>query len=423
MDTLPLETAQRIFELACTDGGATGHALSLVSKDFRAIARKTRFHSVALVASPRRLQAFVTLYEHECDAARGDKPHIRHLHVAFPRIPPPNSRGPSTRGPGRSLSPRRRATTTVADPEPTPSASVAAVSTVSTSTAELIPIPRRLQPLVGEDAPVMLRSRRQPADEDSEEPDPAASPEYLHAAETLFRLATPDLITLAVQCGFSAGGDLVLPAIHSPFPRLRELAFVGISDIRTLLSPQLVAADGAPQPVLFPAVTHLSLAPPGRHWRRDPSLAFWSAAAPRVRHLSVADAEGWAGNLAAAVGVRVRWEPLPRLPPSARRARRPVRESDEPPPPPTWPSVRRLLLQPGPGPIGARCGNAWEYHNAQVEVLTQIQRGAEGAGVDVVLLPAPKVLRCLPDFYVSVRSGWLARVEDEDDAVGCWAAM
>ncbi|KAH9858625.1 hypothetical protein C2E23DRAFT_717761 [Lenzites betulinus] len=370
MDTLPLETAQRILELACTDGGATGHALSLVSKDFRAIARKTRFHSVALVASPRRLQAFVTLYEHECDAARGDKPHIRHLHVTFPRIPPPSSRGPSTRGPGRSLSPHRTATTT-------------------------------------------------PADEDSEEPDPAASPEYLHAAETLFRLATPDLITLAVQCGFSAGGDLVLPAIHSPFPRLRELAFVGISDIRTLLSPQLVAADGAPQPVLFPAVTHLSLAPPGRLWQHDPSLAFWSAAAPRVRHLSVADAKGWARDLAAAVGVRVHREPLPRLSPSARRAREP----DEPPLPPTWPSVRRLLLQPGPGPIGARCGNAWEYHNARVEVLTQIQRGAAGAGVEVALLPAPKVLRCLPDFYASVRSGWLARVEDDGDDVGCWAAM
>lgn len=86
MDTLPLETLQRIFELACTDGGRTGHSLSLVSKGIRAAARTTRFHSIVLIASPRRLQLFLDLYQRECDPTRGGKPRIQHLHVAFPVV-------------------------------------------------------------------------------------------------------------------------------------------------------------------------------------------------------------------------------------------------------------------------------------------------------------------------------------------------
>ncbi|KAI0633281.1 hypothetical protein C8Q77DRAFT_776502 [Trametes polyzona] len=54
METLPLETAQMICELACTDGGYTGQSLALVSKAYRAISRRTRFHSLMLAASPRR---------------------------------------------------------------------------------------------------------------------------------------------------------------------------------------------------------------------------------------------------------------------------------------------------------------------------------------------------------------------------------
>ncbi|EIW62616.1 uncharacterized protein TRAVEDRAFT_42965 [Trametes versicolor FP-101664 SS1] len=86
MDTLPLETLQHIFELACTDGGRTGNSLSLVSKGIRAAVRTTRFHSIALIASPRRLQSFIDLYRRECDPARGDRPRIQHMHVAFPYI-------------------------------------------------------------------------------------------------------------------------------------------------------------------------------------------------------------------------------------------------------------------------------------------------------------------------------------------------
>ncbi|KAH9858614.1 hypothetical protein C2E23DRAFT_713116, partial [Lenzites betulinus] len=82
MQTLPAELCGRIFEFACIDGGHTGCALALVSKHIRAVARKSRFHSVALInESPRRFREFVALYERECDPAKGDKPRIQHLLV------------------------------------------------------------------------------------------------------------------------------------------------------------------------------------------------------------------------------------------------------------------------------------------------------------------------------------------------------
>ncbi|KAH9851352.1 hypothetical protein C2E23DRAFT_904375 [Lenzites betulinus] len=102
MDTLPLETLQRIFAFACTDGGPTGVALSLTSKVIRAASRTARFHSISLVATPRRFRAFVALYERECDASLGDKPHIRHLYLTYPDSLP---KGSLQERRSRSLSP------------------------------------------------------------------------------------------------------------------------------------------------------------------------------------------------------------------------------------------------------------------------------------------------------------------------------
>ncbi|KAI0642155.1 hypothetical protein C8Q79DRAFT_1013457 [Trametes meyenii] len=87
MDILPLETQQQIFALACTDGGSTGNALSLTSKAIRETSRKTRFHTVYLVADNVCLEAFVALYDRELEKDCGDKPHIRHLFLRFPRKP------------------------------------------------------------------------------------------------------------------------------------------------------------------------------------------------------------------------------------------------------------------------------------------------------------------------------------------------
>ncbi|EIW55234.1 uncharacterized protein TRAVEDRAFT_51359 [Trametes versicolor FP-101664 SS1] len=69
MDYLPLETLQQIFELACTDGGATGNSLSLTSKQIRAAARRARFHTLHVVADADgdTFQEFVAFLKRECN--------------------------------------------------------------------------------------------------------------------------------------------------------------------------------------------------------------------------------------------------------------------------------------------------------------------------------------------------------------------
>ncbi|KAI0642165.1 hypothetical protein C8Q79DRAFT_236968 [Trametes meyenii] len=86
METLPLETQERIFVLACTDGGPTGNSLSLTSKAIRAASRSTRFHTVYLIADAIHLEAFVACYEREHEQASGYyPPRIRHLFLTFRR--------------------------------------------------------------------------------------------------------------------------------------------------------------------------------------------------------------------------------------------------------------------------------------------------------------------------------------------------
>ena len=85
MENLPLETLQDIFKLACTDGGATGCALSLTSRYVHAASRTSRFHSISLHASPRRLNSFVSLYRRAAAAAleEGYRAALEHLYIAF----------------------------------------------------------------------------------------------------------------------------------------------------------------------------------------------------------------------------------------------------------------------------------------------------------------------------------------------------
>ncbi|KAH9847197.1 hypothetical protein C2E23DRAFT_849902 [Lenzites betulinus] len=391
MESLPVETVQRIVHFTCTDGGATGCALSLVSRDFRAIARTTRFHSVALAASPRRLQAFVDLYERECDPVLGVKPLIRHLHLTFPHTPDSASirrRRKMSSKPNlrtRSLSPSR--------PSPSHSISVIADSDrppVESSTSGVLY--------------------------------PTKSPEYRHAAETLFRLVTSDLITLVVQCGFTAGSSIDLRAIQSPFPSLREATFVGIYDVETLFSTQLIHKRiGVP---IFPALTHLSLGPTGsldRHSCHGIDL-FWSYAAPRVTHLSVSEAENYAEALVRAVGVGMREDlehQLALLTGNGPPWNDPISRLHAPRVP-SYPSVRQLLVQPSAVPASTASPPAHWRYEVRVTRLRYLREGCEDIGVEVVMLPAPKDSQNLFDHYALVRSGWLARVQDDSDDVGCW---
>ncbi|EIW63211.1 uncharacterized protein TRAVEDRAFT_17644 [Trametes versicolor FP-101664 SS1] len=381
MDTLPPETLQRIFELACTDGGHTGNALSRVSKAVRELARTARFHSVALAASPRRLHAFVRLYTRECegegDPARGYyKPRIQHLHVAFPRI----SRLDDDTVPAGMYGMRRA--------------------------RSVSPPPRR--------SPSTAPS---PVDPDGSS-DPTASPEYLRAAQTLFRLAAPDLATLVVQCGFTAGGALHLPVIAYPFPHLREAAFVGVADPRTLFASDLLdSPDRTQAPPLFPAMTHLYVVPP---WGRGLELALWAAHAPQVAHLGVSGADDFVDEIARAVGVRVKLGLYDYDYDSELDSPSPVDPAA--PVVPTYPSVRHLLLQIGCGPINAPCGNAWDGYEHGQRRLREVVRGCEATGVEVVEVAAPAV-EAFGFYYERARQGWLERIEEDGDGAGCWADM
>lgn len=400
MDTLPVETVQHIFELACTDGGATGNALVLVSKEFRAAARKARFHSVSLTATQHSLQAFSALYERECDPVQGDKPRIRHLLVSFSqtlddtaRLPPSHStRTPIGASGMRKLRLWGTLKKVIRSRSSTSSGSVEGTSTAGRT---------------GEGPPWECFSSMACS---------CLFPGYASAAQSIFRLAAPDLVTLVMQgastmcCHPSA-----FPIINEPLPSLREATFVNV-DIRTLFSKQLTS-EVAETPI-FPALTHLSLSRSG-FWGPAPALEFWPAAAPHVTHLSAADAEGWIASLASAVGVRrpntnviaihpnSEYEPLP---PS----------SDEPPPEPTYPSVQHLLLRPSMGPVGACCGNAWMGHAARMRGLGQIERDCQERGVEAFVLMPSKDPTFLRDRYKVARREWLERIEDGSDGAGCW---
>ena len=60
MESLAPELLESIFLSACTDGGFTGCALSLVSKRIRAASYSARYFSVALLSqSPTQLHKFL----------------------------------------------------------------------------------------------------------------------------------------------------------------------------------------------------------------------------------------------------------------------------------------------------------------------------------------------------------------------------
>ncbi len=75
MDHCPTEILLRIFTLACTDGGRTGCALSLVSHAMRTASEPVRFHTVALQSVPH-MRHFERLLGDEYEL---HPPTVRHL--------------------------------------------------------------------------------------------------------------------------------------------------------------------------------------------------------------------------------------------------------------------------------------------------------------------------------------------------------
>ncbi|KAI0373488.1 hypothetical protein BV20DRAFT_962649 [Pilatotrama ljubarskyi] len=374
MDSLPQETLRGIFELACTDGGYTGNSLSRVSKAIRAASRMARFHSISLIANPRRLASFLALYERECNLDPAERPRVRHLFVAFPRSVQGDSYERRRR---RSLSPPLdwyRWAATVSAPghsdhedtvSPTP-ASEAAIQDIALPAhpVEDMDVEDLEEELEYWDWSGPIKPR----------PDPTASPAYLDAARKLFRLVTPDLLTLAIQSGFTYGGRLEYGIIEDPFPILREVTFIDVKAPELLFIDE--AADNVPSASangpLFPALTHLHFVT--EYGDADLHLPQWSARAPRVTHLRITGVhQGHVQQFESALGVKV--DPFRGL-----RVHIPGDFELPPPslPPRTYPSLRYLIMQPQPLLAGGFCGNPLIDFENMLWDLWEIVGGCRG---------------------------------------------
>lgn len=415
IEDLPLETLQRIFELACTDGGYTGNSLSLVSKGIRAAARTTRFHSISLIASPHGLQLFVALYERECDPGRGDKPRIQHLHVAFPSIPPECRSYSSSScslepAPVEAYVPVIRRSGYIIGTRSQPSIlkrSILAIKQFGTKTVQRLIGHRR----------ITRRHKATPSHANTDYLGPKTYREYISKVQALFRLAAADLVTLVVQCGDRSRGPPDLTIIEQPFPSLLEATFVGFQDSFLLISPDIDLATMTP---LFPAMTHLHVAPTlsGRI-----SLPLWFIQAPYVTHLCVSRAEKHLQEIASAVGVRI--EPifpttvqyhLPHYDTSGSGA---PSDRSQVPRVPAYPSVRHLLVQPSSS-IASWCGYARMVFIDRMSVLRQIECSCEAMGIEAFEADPPGDGFFPCDEYEPARRRWIERMHDGRDAAGGW---
>ncbi|KAI0774741.1 vacuole effluxer Atg22 like-domain-containing protein [Trametes elegans] len=96
MDTLPIEILERIYLLACTDGGYTGCSLSLTSKYIRAASRAARFNTIRLLSgSDAQLNRFTACFstQRELAGEDGTRPKVQHLCLAAAQqaVSPPAS--------------------------------------------------------------------------------------------------------------------------------------------------------------------------------------------------------------------------------------------------------------------------------------------------------------------------------------------
>lgn len=410
MNSLPLETLQRIFELVCTDGGYTGNSLSLTSKGVRTAARTARFHSTILVANPRRLQSFMALYEREYDPALGDRPRIRHLYIAFPSI---GGIGTRTEDTSRSLSPslrgeRRKSYEYTGSHSRSPSSRRTPSRTPS---SEHITLPPDFDSLVTQATDIYVCEW--PSRGRQHTPDPTASPGYLAAVRTLFRLITPDLQSLAIKSGVSFSGQLELPCIEQPLANLRELALVDVRE------PMALFAKGASEPPLFPQLTHLHTI--SDFTVSDLAFPMWAVHAPRLTHLRVTGVtSGHVPQLARVVGVKVE-DYLPvvvHVPGSFNPPSPPP-----PPPPRTNPSVKVLVIQPCPAPRGGFCGNPMIEHDEMVDDLQQIERKCRGSAVRVTVLLPPNDADGREDSAERAQGSWVDRIHQAGGATGCWPGL
>ncbi|KAM5538064.1 hypothetical protein V8D89_008261 [Ganoderma adspersum] len=241
LDKLAVELLTLISLYACTDGGPTGCALSLVSKRMRAASRPARFFSVSLTTgSPTQLKQFLTCYQAECARAADALPRVQHLCLSlFGRE---EDGAPMTDG----TLPSFQLQATHAQPRPPR----------PTSRAEFL---ARMQRQAQQ-----WRSAQDRLDEG-----------YNHVVPALFRAVAPDLRTLTlIQARWRVSG-----AAQCCFLHLRELTLVG-GDSSFL--PFGFTQDGRPQyPRLRRLHHNLAFVGTGLNFLE------WAAHAPSLTHLRV----------------------------------------------------------------------------------------------------------------------------------------
>lgn len=369
MDTLPIETLQHIFELACTDGGFTGNSLSFTSKHIRAAARRARFHTLRVAADSDTFPEFVAFFERECNYVREERPRVRHLYLTL--ASPPNADC-------------RKARTLLALQE------------FDRLLSNLPLIEERLEsPLI------------------------PPSPGELAAVQELVQLVAPDLWSLVVHTAERGPRDnLQYSIFEHTFPLLREAAFIG------LLPPWSVRTSGPNRDVklplrpIFPSTTHLYF---DRHLSGGPlSLASWAVLAPSVTHLRVSGIydRSHARELAEEVGVKVQStgpfevevvsteSPSPSLP-SMR----------------TYPSVQHLLIEPDAKTLTTTSclTSHMRRHATMWKSLSDIVCASRRAEVNIqlTLLEAPDAV---PDVQYAKALGeqWVERIEGGE---GWWKGL
>ncbi|KAH9848381.1 hypothetical protein C2E23DRAFT_844679 [Lenzites betulinus] len=252
MDTLPVEILQAIFVLACTDGGATGNALSLTSKGIRAAARPIRFHSIHLAVDRAPFQEFASFFAREWDDEDGNRPRVRHLSLDLGgRVPPPQSLLP--------------------------------IGSVPGSNAPSHPAVARLPSDLSTRGP-----RRKP-------PHPPTAADS-QAVQKLLSFVARDLQSLVVHVGpLGIPAGVRFPIFEHTFPLVREAAFLGFSTPALLISRAnaevpptnavaLIAWVTPDLPPALPAAMHIHVSPnPNDLQRYEPS---WVKIAPNVALLS-----------------------------------------------------------------------------------------------------------------------------------------
>ncbi|KAH9940837.1 uncharacterized protein BXZ73DRAFT_75376 [Epithele typhae] len=264
---LPVELLHDIFTLACTDGGPTGCALSLVSRPVHALARAARFHSVVLVpATPFRVNRLRAQLARDC-AADAYVPRLRHLCMSV------------VEGSGRFWP---------ADADTEPSAAATAVEPNRDG--------RKSRPAHKEDKDNLKDcARAGTAFRDART--------YTQSVSALLQLAAPDLETLTfVHCHGWVDVASMYGVECARFPALRELSLVGSypfvevprtrGDYSARARPddardaeQEEDGDGVEeQGTAMPRLERLHLAFPWAHIA-GMELLPWLARAPRLSHL------------------------------------------------------------------------------------------------------------------------------------------